>query len=925
MKSSVNRAFYFLLFLLINTNFFAQELPPIQIFTPTDYNGENQNWMISQGPEKFIYIGNNEGLLEYNGENWNMYPSPNNTIIRAVNAVENRIYTGCYMDFGFWERNEYGKLLYQSLIHEFKEQMVEDEYIWSILTCDEWILFHSFKRIYFYNPQSGASKIMNSKNGISRVFNLQNVIYYHVINEGIYKIEAGKPKLIVDNLPFMNDKVVNMFQIKDGLLIQTRASGFYTLINNEMAEWNIPAQAVLKKVNVLNSVQLNDKSFVIGTIKNGIIYLSEDGNINYNLNRSNGLGNNTALCVFEDMDENIWVGLDNGISCINMKTPIRVFNDDEGKLGTIYASIVFNDFLYLGTNQGLFCKKVNTKEAFKIIEGTLGQVWSLFSYKNNLFCGHHVGTFVINNDIAVLISDNPGTWDFKAIPGNENLLLEGNYNGLNILAKENGNWKHKYKVKGFDNSARYFEISNNNEVWVSHGYKGVFRLILNKNFTEVITAIVDSSVSIDKNSSLVKYNNRVLYAGKNGVFAYDTIRHSFIKDSMISLAVNQSEYTTGKLIVDNTQKLWAFSVDNISYIDINDLTNEMRLNKIAIPSPLRKGQIGFENISHLGNDKYLIGITDGYLTLDLSQIMDYKDNYLFLNSIDLITMEANKIPVNIHDHGDFKYVNNSMIFNFSVPNYDKFSSVQYQYKLKGRHKDWSKWSSKPEIIFENLPFGDYKLSIHAKIGNQLARNTISYDFKIKRPWFLSNTAILMYLVFLVALSLMIHKIYKGYYKKLNAHKQLESEQKIIRIENEKLNQDIENKNRELAISTMSIIKKNEVLNNIKKELKKSNSEDNNAAVKLIDNILNDTDDWSFFEQAFNNADKDFLDKIKTSHPDLTPKDLRFCAYLRLNLSSKEIAPLLNISIKSVETKRYRLRKKLGLDHDSGLVNYILNF
>ena len=218
MKSSVNRVFYFLLFLLINTNFFAQELPPIQIFTPTDYNGENQNWMISQGPEKFIYIGNNEGLLEYNGENWNMYPSPNNTIIRAVNAVENRIYTGCYMDFGFWERNEYGKLLYQSLIHEFKEQMVEDEYIWSILTCDEWILFHSFKRIYFYNPQSGASKIMNSKNGISRVFNLQNVIYYHVINEGIYKIEAGKPKLIVDNLPFMNDKVVNMFQIKDGLL-----------------------------------------------------------------------------------------------------------------------------------------------------------------------------------------------------------------------------------------------------------------------------------------------------------------------------------------------------------------------------------------------------------------------------------------------------------------------------------------------------------------------------------------------------------------------------------------------------------------------------------------------------------------------------------------------------------------------------------
>ena len=154
---------------------------------------------------------------------------------------------------------------------------------------------------------------------------------------------------------------------------------------------------------------------------------------------------------------------------------------------------------------------------------------------------------------------------------------------------------------------------------------------------------------------------------------------------------------------------------------------------------------------------------------------------------------------------------------------------------------------------------------------------------------------------------------------------MENEQMIMHIKNEKLNQDIDNKNRELAISTMSIIKKNRVLNKIKKELKKNRHPGNNTALELIDSNLNDTKDWSFFEQAFNNADKDFLEKIKKSHPDLTPNDLRFCAYLRLNLSSKEIAPLLNISTKSVETKRYRLRKKLGLEHNSGLVNYILKF
>ena len=80
----------------------------------------------------------------------------------------------------------------------------------------------------------------------------------------------------------------------------------------------------------------------------------------------------------------------------------------------------------------------------------------------------------------------------------------------------------------------------------------------------------------------------------------------------------------------------------------------------------------------------------------------------------------------------------------------------------------------------------------------------------------------------------------------------------------------------------------------------------------------------FFILPFNNADKKFLRKIKTKHPGLTPNDLRLCAYLRLNLSSKEIAPLLNISPRSVEVKRYRLRKKMQLDHDINLTNYIID-
>tara|TARA_Y100000389_G_C17320480_1_gene442769 strand:- start:583 stop:960 length:378 start_codon:yes stop_codon:yes gene_type:complete len=124
---------------------------------------------------------------------------------------------------------------------------------------------------------------------------------------------------------------------------------------------------------------------------------------------------------------------------------------------------------------------------------------------------------------------------------------------------------------------------------------------------------------------------------------------------------------------------------------------------------------------------------------------------------------------------------------------------------------------------------------------------------------------------------------------------------------------------------MSMIKKNQFLSKIKKDLISEGSESRTASViKLIDRHLNNQDDWKFFEEAFNNADKDFLKKVKELHSSLTNNDLRLCAYLRLNLSSKDIAPLLNISLSSVEIKRYRLRKKMNLSRNEGLTDHLLS-
>ncbi len=112
---------------LIHTGLSGQELPPVHNFPPEIYRGETQNWKISQSPDKTIYIANNSGLLEYNGAGWRLYPTPNQSVMRSVTVQGDKIYTGCYMEFGYWKRDEFFNLTYTSLSEKIKDQLPQDE------------------------------------------------------------------------------------------------------------------------------------------------------------------------------------------------------------------------------------------------------------------------------------------------------------------------------------------------------------------------------------------------------------------------------------------------------------------------------------------------------------------------------------------------------------------------------------------------------------------------------------------------------------------------------------------------------------------------------------------------------------------------------------------------------------------------------
>ena len=925
-------AFYFALPCCLAA--FGQEISPIQNYTPKTYGAENQNWGISQGLQKQLYFANNEGLLEFNGAYWQLYKAPNNSIMRSVKVIDSLVFTGCHMEFGFWKKDAFGKLNYTSISNKLKTPMLEDEEFWGIIDYEKWVLFQSLKRIYIYDTEQETFKIIDSESVLEKIFKVENTIYYQKINDGLYKIENGEEVLVSQEMPFRNNIIVDIYRIEETLVLATRQDGFYVLQGKTLEKWRPKSESTLSKTTIYSSKQLSDGSLVIGTISNGIFHLNKEGSILQHINQEKGLNNNTVLSIYEDKDQNIWLGLDNGISVLNFNSPFKAFNDLNGKIGAVYTSVIHNDNLYLGTNQGLFYRGVDSSEDFNFIQGTKGQVWCLKKINDALFCGHNSGTFLIENGLATLIASVPGTWDLKKISSSNELLLQGNYNGLYVLEKKEGAWGVRNKIEGFENSCRFFELASENKLFVSHEHKGVFQLKINKEFTEVLEFSIEK-LSKGKKSSLIKYRGDLLYSLEEGLFAYDYYQESFVKDSILTKALLEDEtFVSGKLIVTKNKRLWGFTDKNIVYLQPGKLNKLPQTTKIAMLAAIRGNYSGYENLTHLKDNTYLIGTSNGYLILDTDGLQT-KNYNIQINSIAKGNLGGEKTNASLEENA-FEYTDNNLDFYFSVPVYEKYSEVKYRYKLKGLHQKWSDWSNEPKASFTNLPFGEYTFSVVAKIANRETSNTASFTFKISRPWYLSNLMIVCYSLLFMSIILTVHTLNKNYYRKQEENlikkkqgefekTQLENEKVIMKLKNDKLRDDIESKNRELAASTMSIIKKNEFLNTIKKELTElKDNEMIKPVIKIIDKNLNVNSDWELFQEAFNNADKDFLKKVKERHPSLTPNDLRLCAYLRLNLSSKEIAPLLNISHKSVEIKRYRLRKKMELGTKVNLIHHILD-
>ncbi|MFA4871157.1 MAG: triple tyrosine motif-containing protein [Pedobacter sp.] len=931
-------------------------VPYIQNYPKSIYLSGNQNWSIAKDKSGIMYFGNTEGLLSYDGKYWQQYKMPNKQIVRSVTSDANGIiYTGSFGEFGYWKVTD-KKLKYHSLVQLIpKQHKVADE-IWKIYVAGKKIIFQSFSSIYIY--QDKKISVIKTKGSFLFLHQVNQRFIIEELGKGLFELKGNQLVPLSNDGPPLPESVLSILPYKSGkLLIGTSKSGLFLYDGHSYTPFNTAANPFLKTYQLNNGVQILNKYYAYGTILNGLIIIDEEGQIIQKINKSSGLQNNTVLSIYTDNEQNLWAGLDNGIDRIELNSPLYFYFDKTGLFGTVYSSLIYKDKIYLGTNQGLFSSSWTADNGqpfktfnFKLIPNSQGQVWDLSLIDGQLLCGHNDYTFRVTDNSIERISGTGGGWTIKKL--NNEYLIQGTYTGL-VLYKRDvaGLWKFYHKIENFSEPSRFVEQDAKGDLWVSHAYRGLYKLSLSSDFKKV-TAVKyydeRNGLPSSYNINLFTLENKLLYSSDKGFLTFDEISNRFTPYEVLNKVIG-SYSKSNKIISAGDKKYWFINDGKMA------LASFEQEGKIKIDSTrfsILDGRMVqyYENISKISNQIYLISVDDGFVIYNATDTRDKKTALpaVLIRKIEDIT-DTYSIISEVGSSGEgaieIPFSRNNIRISYALPYYRE-AKIKFQYFLEGYSKQWSDWSTASQKDFTNLSQGKYKFLVRAKINDQTRSQVTAFNFTVLPPFYASNWAVLLYLFMFIIILLVGKKLYEkkllkdqqAIAAKLQEEKDIylkketeATEKQIIKLQTEKLQAELAGKSRELANSAMSLVYKNELLQKISQEmlkLKDGNGkplaeEQLRKIQKVIDEGMNDERDWNLFESSFNEAHESFFKKLKANHPDLVPNDLKLCAYLHMNMSSKELASLLNISLRGVEIRRYRLRKKLEVPHDKNLVEFLM--
>ncbi len=936
-----------LLALSVHIKLNARGKYPIQNFPPSSYKGGIQNIDFAQNRAMTLFVANNLGVLSYNGKEWSLHAFELGKKKRslAFDETTNRLYVGLQGEFGYlnddWN--------YVSLIDLIPEDAQDFDEVWDVFCSDSKIYFCTFQHIYIFDGKSIS--LVSHEEGLLRTFWLDNKLLTQ--NNKKELLELRGDQLIKLNINLEEQDIISGLITHNDELYVVNQSGKIQGTGLNYGKNTLTAlSASLKDTYINHVLQLSDARLVISTQTSGLFLYDLNSQLIEQISINDGLLSNACLRSFQDFTGNLWVGMQNGIALIDVNSPMRFVSKDLKIQGSGYEAYETEAGNYFTTSNGIYYKDKKSKQSI-LLPGTEGPAYSIQNIAGKIYAGHHNGLFLLQKNKVKQIIKTAGIWEVKLLKMHPKYAIGGTYSGIYLFKLDKNNeLEPLHKIMGFNESSRFFEEDKKGKIWVSQFYKGLFELTLSDDLKKIETKKIlgDSGAPVQEQILLSRIDNELYFATGEGIYKLDQNTHKIIPAELFQKDVGvQPVYL---LKQDNKKNIYIYA-ENMCGIYKQVSPN----NYVFTSSSLYQFRYHFNNdllhtSTHIANG-IMINANEGFIhytpekenrlnidkPLVTSQIYSVvKDSILYERSIfDQASKHIAPLTIS-HKDKVIQFFIESFQFNDA-------NNQLFQYYLEGFDEVYGNWTSTTLKEYTNLKEGDYSFKVRTRnsVGDLIESSPI--QFSITAPFYRSNMAKICYLLLLLLLLFGLFRYQKNVYvqqtHKLERQKQQQlhaienqNELKLLQLKEEKMQSELVHLNKMLAASTMNLVVKNEFINSIKNKLKEVlNLQTHNATTKQalmqiekeIGTRLVRQEDWQQFEHHFNQVHGDFLSRIRSEFKDLSPNDQKLCAFLRLNLNTKEISNIMSVSQRGVEIARYRLRKKLNLNKGQNLSKFILDY
>ena len=895
-------------------------IPFFRNFTPASYGAMSQNWSLAQDARGYIYVGNNSCLLRYNGKSWDrFYPFGENkeSIIRSLYAdpASERIYLGSFREFGFLEYDEYGEMRYTSLYALLEAPPQDSEEIWYITRLGRCVYFIYFTSCYIYDTESGALHRETAPTSY----------YYESDGDLILSSSAGYARRYRDgsfsyepeSVPGVPEKIVKLFPGRDGTKLAVSATdGLYRMDGNTVRR----IDALKDAWDVANrAIQCADSTLVVGFLSGGVYAFSPSGETLWHIGTEEGLLDDTVLSLLEDRSGNVWCALDKGVAVI-FKGGDRWLSLSDYHLGKISVSLLEGDRLFVGSNQGLSYFQMDRESlSLRKLSGFFpnSPLWSLALEDGQVFIGENGGAYLFRNGGIRHLSTAPGGTAprLMTLQDGVEVLIQASFTNLYVYRQADGEWRYSHSVQGLMSPVRHLEVDYLGNIWLECMYEGLKRVRLTED---------GHSVSLDEayfedGIRVCKMGGRVLFHNKEGFWYFDDRENAMVAFAPLNqLLLGDCR----RVIPAGKDRYWLVRRDDAVLIRFRD-------DRAGLLDRLAFGQLNvsltelFESIIPVSDTRFLFGVENGFLVHDLPQ--EAQDAHLRFSSIRVFDERGSTaVPLDV----PVLEVPHNASFSLSLAALGvKYPEADVRYRLAAFDYDEHVLGTEMTVTYTHMPAGAYTFS--ACLADSPDR-PLTLRVVVKPSFFASGPAIFLYLLFSVFVVLSVYLLLRRALMRQQARLEAQKEKELLTLRNEQLEASILLKSKELATYSLLEASRNQVLQKLRESLSRVrygkagalSQKDYDEMMSIIRDGEFSESSWEHFYNNFDLIHQSFFRILSERHPDLSTNDLRICAYLRLNMSTKELADIMGVTHKGAESAKYRLRKKLSLDPSVSFFEYL---